>query len=88
SPGNFPNEINRLAPAMRSQQRATVIELSQIAPARRNASVLNGLRRIPPRLRARCHRTVKKLSHTAAATRRAESRDAGNGPRKKVIPGF
>ncbi|MBX3492578.1 MAG: hypothetical protein KF899_06435 [Parvibaculum sp.] len=83
SPGNFPNEINRLVPAMRPRRRAAVIELSQIAPARRKASDAKGLRRNPPRPPARCHRTVKKLSQTAAAPRRAERPDAGEDPQKK-----
>jgi len=88
SPDNFPNEINRLSMLTRPQWRASVIELSQIAPARRKASDAKGLRRNPPRVRADCHRTVKKLSQNAAATRRAERHGAGEGPRKKVIPGF
>ena len=88
SPDNFPNEINRLAPAMRASRCAAVIELSQIAPARRKASGINGLRRIPPPPPVRCHRTVKKLSQTAPAPRRAAPRDAGKERGKKVIPGF
>ena len=88
SPDNFPNEINCLTAVTRSQQRATVIELSQISAARRKANDAKGLRRNPPRVPARCHRTVKKLSQTDPAPRRAAPRDAGKERRKKVIPGF
>ncbi|MCW5604190.1 MAG: hypothetical protein KIT18_06575 [Burkholderiales bacterium] len=48
----------------------------------------NEINRLAAATRPQWRATVIELSQTATATRRAERHDAGEGPRKKVIPGF